>query len=718
MDKNTLYGLLLMGLVIFGFMYINNKDIQKQQQELQEQAEQQQQAEAEAARRSLTVDSIRPDEFAGMAAVLRQAGTPISSQDSTQTGAVRYRTADVDLTVSGSEISGTVQAGDTVLPYADVVTSRFGDDLTLQNRIAATEHLRRAMEEADRYRGFARHLAGEERLVELGNDVLKLKLNTHGGCVAQATLEDYDTYVNKDAKTGKIDTMKVDVCRPEHSGYGFVLSSASQRFDTSTFYFTPEQVNDSTLLMKLDLGGGSMWGLRYTLPKGSYVVKMDIVQQGMDRLIPPSVATVEMLWHQKMGRNERGRVFEERNSGIYYKYAGDSPDDLGNIGDKSETLNQQLRWIAFKNQFFSTVMIPRGNFIGAEVASTDLKGNPHFVKDLTAKATMNYSSVSENPVSIDIFYGPNLYPLLKHLDKSILADEGEAASDEDLQLQNLLPLGWSLFRWVNTLIVIPLFTFLSGFIKSYGIIILLLTLFIKLILFPFTYKSYKSQANMRALAPDIKAINEKYPGQENAMVRNQKTMELYSRVGASPFAGCLPMLLQMPILIAMFWFFPSCIELRGQSFLWAQDLAAPDVIFTLPFSIPWYGNQVSLFCLLMTGTNVLYTYVNMQSQPSSASMPGMKWMMYLMPVMFLFIFNDYAAGLSYYYFLSLLITILQTYIFRACTNDEKVRARLMANAAKPKKKSGFMARLEEAQRQQQAMLREQQKRNNNSKGRR
>ena len=195
------------------------------------------------------------------------------------------------------------------------------------------------------------------------------------------------------------------------------------------------------------------------------------------------------------------------------------------------------------------------------------------------------------------------------------------------------------------------------------------------------------------------------------MTRNQKTMELYSRAGASPLSGCLPMLLQMPILIAMFWFFPSCIELRGESFLWAKNLAAPDVIFTLPFTIPWYGNQVSLFCLLMTVTNVIYTRINMQSQPSSSSMPGMKWMMYLMPVMFLFFFNEYAAGLSYYYFLSLLITILMTYIFRACVDDKKVRAQMKANAAKPKKKSGFMARLEEAQRQQQAMLRQQQAKN-------
>ncbi len=218
-----------------------------------------------------------------------------------------------------------------------------------------------------------------------------------------------------------------------------------------------------------------------------------------------------------------------------------------------------------------------------------------------------------------------------------------------------------------------------------------------------------SQAKMRVLAPEIKEINDKYPGKENALIRQQKTMEIYNKAGASPFSGCLPMLLQMPILIAMFAFFPSAIELRGESFLWAKDLSAPDVIFELPFTIPFYGKGVSLFCLLMTVTNVIYTKINMQNQPGGNNMPGMKWMMYLMPVMFLFFFNDYASGLSYYYFLSLLITIVQTYIFRRVVDEKKVRERMLANARKPKKKSGFMARLEEAQRKQQAMLREQQK---------
>lgn len=253
-------------------------------------------------------------------------------------------------------------------------------------------------------------------------------------------------------------------------------------------------------------------------------------------------------------------------------------------------------------------------------------------------------------------------------------------------------------------------------------IILLLTIFIKIILFPFTYKSYISQAKMRVLAPEIKEINDKYPGNENAMKRQQETMALYSRAGASPFSGCLPLLLQMPILIAMFNFFPSAIELRGQSFLWAKDLSAPDAIVSWTTNIPFisstFGNHISLFCLLMTVVNIIYTKINMASQPGGASMPGMKWMTYLMPVMFLVFFNNYASGLSYYYLLSLLITIGQTYIFRQVINEERVRAQMRENARKPKKKSGFMARLEEAQRQQQAMMREQQKRNNNGKGRR
>ena len=318
------------------------------------------------------------------------------------------------------------------------------------------------------------------------------------------------------------------------------------------------------------------------------------------------------------------------------------------------------------------------------------------------KATVPYNAADGTPASFDFYFGPNDYNILSDLDDTL-------GHDEDLSLTRIIPMGWGIFRWINTIIVVPVFAFLSKFISNYGIIILLLTIFIKLIIFPFTYKSFKSQAKMRVLAPEIKEINEKYPGQENAMKRQQETMALYSRAGASPFSGCLPMLLQMPVLIAMFSFFPSAIELRGQSFLWAHDLSAPDSILTLPFSIPFYGNQVSLFCLLMTAVNIIYMHLSMQNQPNSG-MPGMKAMQYFMPVMFLFIFNDYASGLSYYYLVSLLITIIQTWIFRKVVDEKKVREQMLANARKPRKKSGWMARLEEAQRQAQAAQREQAKR--------
>ena len=279
-------------------------------------------------------------------------------------------------------------------------------------------------------------------------------------------------------------------------------------------------------------------------------------------------------------------------------------------------------------------------------------------------------------------------------------------------MPKLIPLGYKFFRWINTGIIIPIFTFLGKYFTNYGVIILLMTLIIKAVLMPLTFKSYMSSARMRVLKPQMEEINAKYPGQDKAMDRQRATMELYSNAGVNPMSGCLPLLLQMPILLAMFAFFPSSIELRQQPFLWADDLSSYDAIFTwdayIPLITPYFGNHISLFCLLMTITNILYTKINMDSTGGGQQMPGMKLMMYLMPLMFLFIFNNYASGLSYYYFVSLLITIIQTYIFRKCINEEKVLAKLKENQKKPRKKSGFMARLEEAQRQQQAALKRQQ----------
>ncbi len=451
---------------------------------------------------------------------------------------------------------------------------------------------------------------------------------------------------------------------------------------------------------------GAYWGIEYTLPKGeSYVVGMRVVQKDMARVVESNNRNLGVEWSQELMRQEKGKMFEERNSGLYYKFAGGSVENLSESKNDSEERKAKIRWIGYKNQFFSTVLVSERPFNTADFQSEIVKNEPYFLKSFSTQAVVNdYDWNAETPASFSLFIGPNLYPLLSSLDH-------QTVGDEDLSLTRLIPLGWSVFRWINTGVVIPIFNFLGSFISNYGIIILIMTIFIKLVLFPLTYKSYKSQAKMRILAPDIKAINDKYPGQENAMLRQQKTMALYSKAGANPMSGCLPMMLQMPILFAMFSFFPSAIELRGQSFLWAHDLSAPDAIVSWSGNIPlvteYFGNHISLFCLLMTVTNIIYTRVNMQNTPGQ--MPGMKWMMYLMPVFFMIFFNNYAAGLSYYYFLSLLITIGQTYAFRFIIKEDDVRKTMAENAKKPKKKSGFMARLEEMQRQQQAMLREQQK---------
>ena len=691
MDKNSIIGLLLMGLIIFGFTYINRPSAEELERQRIEREQMEAQEGAKAADNgALKFDSITSAEVATIKSTVRELGVT-----DTLTGVSTLRLDKVDLRLtSGGELEGTVDADGRIVPVADIITNSSALPVTVG--IPATANLRKALATVARYRGFARHLSGDSTTVKLENKLLSLELSNKGGVISRATLRDYDSY----------DSTKVTLLSPETDLYSFTLTSATQRFETSEFYFTPVQLNDTTVLMKLDLGDGAMWGLKYTLPADSYLVNVDVVQEGMQSIIPSSVASMDFSWHQKMRRNEAGRVFEERNSALYYMYIDGDVDNLSESGNDDEEITQRLKWISCKNQFFSAVMMARTSFTSGQLRSSELKDNPDFIKEMSMDMTLEYSASAANPAAFVMYLGPNSYPVMSDIEKNIFPEE-------NMHLTKLIPLGWSMFRWINTLIIIPVFTILGSFISNYGIIILLLTIFIKLILFPFTYKSLMSQARMRLLAPEIKAINDKYPGNENAMKRQQETMALYSRAGANPLSGCLPMLLQMPILVAMFWFFPSAIELRGESFLWAKDLSAPDAIISWTTNIPFisstFGNHISLFCLLMTATNIIYTRVTMQTQNSSG-MPGMKWMMYLMPVMFLFIFNNYAAGLSYYYFLSLLITIIQTYIFRKVVSEEKMRAKMAEAAKKPKKKSNFMARLEEAQRKQQQMLREQQKR--------
>ncbi len=693
MDKNTLTGLLLMGLVIFGFMWLNKPSAEELERQRQERARMEAEATQKAADLSdLTLDSITPAETASIAATIRELG-----QSDTLIGLTRLHVDNVNLTLDAQgQVAGTVEANGQQIPVAPLLAN---DVASMKPSVAAAavRNLREGLAAAARYRGFARHLSGDSTTVTLANNLLTLEISNKGGAIARASLNDYKSY----------DSTAVTLLAPATDSYSFTLTSATQRFETSEFFFTPVVENDSTVTMMLDLGDGASWGIRYTLHPDSYLVGIDVVQSGMQAIIPSSVATMDFTWHQKMRRLEAGRVFEERNSALYYMFPDGDVDNLSEGSDDSEEINQRVKWVSCKNQFFSAVLMARSNFAAAALSSRILEHDPDYIKKMEIALTLDYSATLANPASFVMYLGPNSYPIMKDVEKNIFPDE-------NMHLTNLIPLGWPIFRWISTLIIIPVFSFLGSFISNYGIIILILTIFIKVILYPFTYKSLISQAKMRLLAPELKAINEKYPGNENAMKRQQESMALYSRAGANPMSGCLPMLLQMPVLVAMFWFFPSAIELRGESFLWAKDLAAPDAIISWTADIPLisstFGNHISLFCLLMTITNIVYTYLNMQTQASSG-MPGMKWMMYLMPLMFLFIFNNYAAGLSYYYLLSLLITIIMTFIFRKVVSEEKMRAKMAENAKKPKKKGWMATKLEEAQKQQEAMLREQQRRN-------
>ncbi len=691
MDKNTTNALLLMLLVFVLFMWLTPKE-----QTPEGNVESPRTTEQAAV--NMALDSLTGQDRQWLEQNIREHGTPVADRP----GAVALNQNGLNLTLENGTISGTVTVEGRNIEWAAVADADTSK-MTIAEERKAIETVRKVTESLGRYGKFARFLGGTPQTVNLENDALKLQFNSHTGSITRAELKKYDTEYNSDETDNT--KHKVVLFDGDKNSFSFELPLPSS-VQTADLYFTPRVLNDSTVLMALEFGPDTYWGIRYTLPRGeSYVVKMDVVQKNMAPIAQSNNRNMIFSWNQDLKRQEKGRMFEERNSALYYKYAGGSVENLKEAKDDTKEREAKIKWIGFKNQFFSSVMVMnRGSFNSADFKST-IMSEKDYLKNFAAEAKISdYDWNKENPVSLSLFLGPNLYPLLSDLDHQMDVDE-------NLKLTRMIPLGWNIFRWINTGVVIPVFNFLGKFISNYGIIILLLTIFIKLVLFPLTYKSYRSQAVMRVLAPQIQALNEKYPGTENAMIRQQKTMALYNSAGANPMSGCLPLLLQMPILFAMFSFFPSCIELRGQSFLWAHDLSAPDAIISWTGDIPlvtkYFGNHISLFCLLMTGTNIIYTYLNSQAQ--SNTMPGMKLMMYLMPVMFMIFFNNYAAALSYYYFLSLLITIIQTYSFRFIIKEEDVKKKMAENAKKPKKKSKFMQRMEEMKRQQQQMLREQQK---------
>jgi len=545
---------------------------------------------------------------------------------------------------------------------------------------------------------------GVEKFYTLENELVKITLSNKGGRIYSVQLKKYST---RDT-TNK--ALPLILFNDQESSMGFTFVTNNNRvINSSALYFEPVSAitkdanGNQTLILRLKTSGAAYLDFAYTLPKKDYLVSFGLKASGMNTVMPAGINSLDMQWTAKIRQQEKGRKFEDRYSSINYKYVADDVEKLSESKNDEKKLTNKVKWIAFKDQFFSSILIADDALSSSNLKSTLEAENSGYLKAYTADMSVPFDPTGKTPTTFRFYFGPNQYKILSAIVSNTKDESG-------LQLNKLIPLGWGIFGWVNRFAIIPMFNFFSMFMSNFGLIILLMTVVIKLVLFPLTYKSYISSAKMRVLKPEIDEINAKIPA-DKAAERQKATMDLYGKVGVSPMSGCLPTLLQMPILFAMFSFFPAAIELRQQSFLWATDLSAYDSIMQLPFTVPFgFGNHISLFCLLMTATNIVFTKLNMANTPTNDQMGGgmMKWMMYLMPLMFLFMFNNYASGLSYYYFISTLISIGQTYAIRATVDEKKMldelHAKRKSNLNKPAKKSGFMSRLEKMQQEQQKAI--------------
>lgn len=633
MDKNTIIGFVLIGLLIFGFTWFNrpSKEQLAQQQRSNDSIAAVQEAQARIAADSLATDSV-----------------PKTKADS-------------------------------------------------------------AVSDTSLYGAFAPAAKGNDKNFVLENNLVRLVISAKGGQVVSAQLKKYTTNDHKPLVLfdSKKDSTMFNLTLPADNGR--IVSTKDLYFESlmGDSVMTVNQ-GQKSFTLRLKTSGNAYIDYVYTLKSDDYMIGFSVMPHNMQNVMPRNANSVELLWQSKIRCQERSKKFESRYAQLCYKPTSDDMEKLSESKSDNAKMTTKVRWVAFKDQFFSTVLIADNSFNSGKFASTKYdekaEGN-NYLKAYRADLDVPFDPTGKTATNFRLYFGPNHFKTLHAYDKGV-------ENSQKLQLNKLVPLGWGIFGWINQYCIIPMFNFFSGFISNFGIIILLMTIIIKLVISPLTYKSYLSTAKMRVLKPQIDEINQRIPASK-AQERQMATMALYKKAGVNPMGGCLPMLLQMPVLFAMFCFFPAAIELRQQSFLWAPDLSSYDSIVSwnaqIPFISNYFGNHLSLFCLLMTITNIVYTHINMKStEGTSQQMPGMKWMMYLMPLMFLFVFNDYASGLSYYYFISTLITIAQTLAIRSFVDEEKLLKKLHEKANKNEKKpkkSGFLERLQEAQRKQMEMQR-------------
>lgn len=544
---------------------------------------------------------------------------------------------------------------------------------------------------------FAISSQGEVRNVVIENNLLKLEVSNKGGYIADAVLKKYNDQQGK----------PLTLFGGDDIYFNFKLNGDKTTYSSNNYYFTPVESTDTTVTMRWYADAQSYVDFKYALSNNSYIVRFSISPVNMGDKLSTENKYIDINWVQYARQQERSAKFENRYAELMYRTVDGDVDNLSVAGSDNEEIEGLTQWIGYKNQFFSTAWICDNGFSNTKVESIMLDENKGYLKKYTTNTRIDFDASNGKAADMLFYIGPNHYNTMKDVDDQL---------NKDYELNRLVNLGWVLIRWVNRFFTIPIFDWLSSKGMSMGLILLIMTVIVKLVVLPFQYKSFMSTAKMKALKPEIDKINAKYPNQEDAMRKQQETMALYSRYGVSPMGGCLPMLLQLPIIFALFMFVPSAIELRQQSFLWADDLSAYDALISWNAHVPLIGNHISLFCLLMSVTNIVNTYYMQKHQQPMQQQEGMafmKWFMYLMPIMFIFILNDYPAGLNYYYFLSTIFSIIIMIIMDKTLDKEKLRAKLEANMKEnmknPARKSSFMQRLEMMQKEQEKIMQEQKK---------
>ena len=550
-------------------------------------------------------------------------------------------------------------------------------------------------------------LNGQDQALTLKNGKVELTVNTKGGTIGSARLPGFQNRDNSD---------DVMLFTREGQQMNFIMEAKEDNIVTGDLYFTPTEHTDSTLTLTAQASNGGQLQLRYQLGP-DYMLHFQLQAKGMGKLFSPTRRSMAIEWQDSCRQQEKGFTFENQRSALTYKKSDGGTDYLNETSDKQETTEEALDWVAFKNQYFSVVLISRDGFApGATLSSTPQDQSTHILKHYQAQLTTAFDPTGEKPSEFEMYIGPNNFRLLQDV-------EEQSTFGKDLEMEQLVYLGWPLFRYINRWFTLYAFDWLTRLGLPMGVVLILITLLLKAITYPMVKKSYMSSAKMRVLKPKLDEATKQYDKPEDQMLKQQAMMQLYSKYGVSPLGGCLPMLIQMPIWIAMFNFVPNAIQLRRESFLWMDDLSTYDpipVIGQWSAQLPFIGDHLSLTCILFCVSNVLYSYMTMRQQrdqmvgQQAEQMKMMQWMMYLMPIMFFFIFNDYGSGLNFYYFISLFFSAAIMWTLRKTTDDAKLlailEARYKENQNNPKKQSGLAARLEEMQRRAAELQKQQQQR--------